>query len=95
MVRVGDYYIKSDTVGFILGKMGEVKEETSKNFGKMVERSESQTYHLTIEQVVDKLMGYGAKEFVETSDLAPLLLIIKNAKRKIGEIIKLKSNGRK
>lgn len=95
MVRVGDYYIKSDKNGFILGKFGIVEDKKSKKFGHEVERSESQTYHANIEQVVDKLIGYGAKEFVERSDLAPLLLIIKNAKQEIGNIIKLKSNGRK
>ena len=95
MVRVGEYYIKSDTNGYILGKIGIIKDEKSKNFGKEVERSEAQTYHMNIEQVIDKLIEYGAKEFIETSDLTCLLSIIKVAKKQIGNIIKLKSNGRK
>lgn len=89
MIRVGDYYVETDKLSFIVGKFGIVKDEKSPKYGQEIQRKDSQTYHANLDQVVDKLINLGLMDSLKDSEFKQIAVFMKEIKDKLEELIEL------
>ena len=88
MIRIENFEIDCDTYSFTIKEIGIIANEESKNVGG--EYAKNVTYHMSVEQVVDKLLELGLKEYIDNSDFGTVLVYMQSVKKKVKELTELK-----
>jgi hypothetical protein len=88
MIRIANFEVDCDAYSFTIKEIGIVADKESKNAGG--EYTKNVTYHMNVEQVVDKLLELGLKNYIDTNDFGVVLVYMQSVKKKVKEIIELK-----